>query len=369
MQSDEALANVLGKLAGAAELAVDTEFMRRNTYYPQVALLQLCAEDHAYLVDPLMIEELTPLRDLMADPAVVKILHSCSEDLEVFRRWLGVLPTPLIDTQRAAALLGETFGLGYRALVESLVGITLDKGETRSDWLRRPLTESQCHYAAQDVLQLLPAWHCLKERAVAQGRMAWIREEGEAVSAALYERERDLFRRIKGSGRLNERQLEVLRRISEWREERARSIDKPRGWILEDKICLALARVMPGDTPALASIEAMPAAVVRRQGDTLLRLIDEARDVAAEHLPAALPKPLPAEQRAALKELREHAREIAEDLAIAPEAGLSTADLEQLVREAHGERSADRDVAPRWSGWREATFAAPLREKLGEHSV
>jgi len=213
VESDAALAPVLERLSTCPELAVDTEFMRRNTYYPQVALLQLCGGDEAFLVDPLRIEDLDGLRALLTAPAVTKLLHSCSEDLEVFRCWLGVLPEPLVDTQRAAALLGEAFGLGYRALVERLCGISLDKGETRSDWLRRPLSDSQCHYAALDVTELLPAWRVLRERAEDRGRVAWVLEEGEEARAALAERERDLHGRIKGAGRLSPRQTEVLRRL------------------------------------------------------------------------------------------------------------------------------------------------------------
>jgi ribonuclease D len=183
VEDDAALDAALSALDGATEIAVDTEFMRRNTYYPQVALLQLCVDDHAWLIDPLKISTLDALRELMLNPACTKILHSCSEDLEVFRHWLAVVPEPLIDTQRAAALVGQAFGLGYRALVAELTGVELDKGETRSDWLKRPLSESQCHYAALDVTELVPAWALLRERAQQQGRMDWISGRGQRARA------------------------------------------------------------------------------------------------------------------------------------------------------------------------------------------
>ncbi len=115
IESDEALQAALAAVAGSAVVAVDTEFMRRNTFYPQVALVQLCFGDRALLVDPLAISDTAPLAALLADPGVIKVLHSASEDLEVFSRWLGVLPEPLFDTQRAAALLDLGFGLGYGA--------------------------------------------------------------------------------------------------------------------------------------------------------------------------------------------------------------------------------------------------------------
>ncbi len=361
IQSDAELQQVIAGFATCTEIAVDTEFMRRNTYNPQIGLLQLCADDEAFLIDPLAVGDLEELRELLVSPSIIKVLHSCSEDLEVFRHWLGVLPSPLIDTQRAAALLGEPFGLGYRALVERLRGVVLDKGETRSDWLRRPLSESQCHYAALDVLELLPVWHQLRDRAESQGRMEWLLEDGREAIAALAEREAGLYRRIKGSGRLNARQMEVLRRIVDWREDRARRLDKPRGWILEDKVCLAIARDMPTRQEALAAIEQLPPAVLNRQGKVLLSLVRDALDVPAQDLPAPAPAPLGPEQRKTLKDLREHLRVLAEGLGIAPEAALTGAELELLVREGDGNRVAS---PARWAGWREQTLLAPLRAQL-----
>lgn len=363
IESDAALEGALEDLRGAQEIFVDTEFMRRNTYYPQVALLQLSRGGHAWLIDPLRITQLEALRGLLGDPATRKILHSCSEDLEVFRHWLGVLPEPLIDTQRAAALLGEAFGLGYRALVAQLTGVELEKGETRSDWLRRPLTESQCHYAALDVLELQPAWDVLRGRAEEQGRMDWILEEGREPARLLAEREQGLYRRIKSASRLNRRQLEILRRLCEWREQRARQVDKPRGWVLEDSACVAIAREMPDRAEALAALDVLPPSVLRKQGATLLACVSAAREMGEAELPEALPAPLQAPQRSALKALRGAAREIAEKLDVAPEILVSGADLELLLREHKG---AQIDTPERWQGWRAERVIAPLRASLRE---
>ncbi|WP_439107058.1 ribonuclease D [Congregibacter sp.] len=361
VESDEALAVALATLDDAAEIAVDTEFMRRNSYYPHVALLQLCADDHAWLIDPLQITELEGLRALMTDPARVKVLHSCSEDLEVFKHWLGVLPTPLVDTQRATALLGMGFGLGYRALIEQLLGVELEKGETRSDWLKRPLSESQCHYAALDVLELVPAWKILKQSAEDQGRMEWVLAEGEEAIRLLQARERDVYRRVKSASRLSRRQLEALRRLCEWREDLARNVDKPRGWIVEDKAFLAIAQAQPQDQEALADLDVLPAAVLRRQGPTIVACVQGALDVAEEKLPEALPGPLVSSQRNLLKALREVAKGIAADMGVAPEILISGADLELLLREASG---VDIVVPERWKGWRWEAVIEPLGASL-----
>lgn len=359
IQGDSALQAALARLPDTGDVAVDTEFMRRNTFYPQVALLQLCAGDEALLVDPLELSDPEPLRALMTDARRPKVLHSCSEDLEVFSHWLGVLPAPLVDTQRAAALLGEPHGLGYRALVQELLGIELDKGETRSDWLRRPLTESQCHYAAQDVLHLLPAWAFLRARAEATGRLDWVLEEGEEARRVLLERESTPFRRIKGAGKLSRRELACLHAISDWREARARSVDRPRGWVLDDKACLALARSQPTTHGELAAVEALPPSVLRRQGDALLECLRAALAVPEAALPPSQASSLTAPQREQMKTLKAVARERAEALGIAPELLLPSADLELLVRESSGESI---EAPQRWGGWRAGAIIAPLRE-------
>lgn len=358
IEDDESLAEALDSFTGAQEIAVDTEFMRRNTFYPQIALLQLCAGDRAYLIDPQGIHDLDGIRALLTKPDLCKLLHSCSEDLEVFRHWLGVLPTPLIDTQRAMAILGEGFGMGYRAMVQQLLGLELEKGETRSDWLRRPLTNSQCHYAAQDVLQLWRAWPQLRERAHATERMSWLLEDGTEAVRALTERDRDIHLRIKGAGKLDPRQLAVLQELSQWREHRAQHSDKPRGWIVEDKACIAIAQQMPGDAVQLAALDVLPASVLRKQGSALIGCVEKALALVGDDLPSALPRALNPEQRSALKALRAAAKRIAEEHAIAPEILVTGADLELLVRAASGETIVE---PARWNGWRGSLVIEPLR--------
>ena len=357
----DALTAAIADLRRGRDVAVDTEFMLRDTYYPQVALLQLCSGETAWLIDPLPITDTGPIRELLVDPTVVKVIHSCSEDLEVFRHWLGVLPRPLIDTQRAAALLGEDFGLGYRALVEKLLGVELEKGETRSNWLQRPLSDSQCHYAAQDVLQLMPAWRLLRERAEETGRMGWLFEEGDDAIGALAAREEELARRVKGAGRLSRREFEVLRRLCDWREERARTLDRPRGWVLADKACLAIARDRPRHREALAQLDVLPPAVLRRLGDRLIELVEAAEAVPEAELPAASPAPLVPTQRDRLKILRERVPALAASLGVAPEAACSGAELELLLREAAGEAIRE---PPRWTGWRRDAVLTPLRAEI-----
>ena len=178
IESSKALDSLLSDNRHQSMVAIDTEFRRRDTFFPQVALLQLCWGDEPYLIDPLQLDDVSALRAFLIDPSQTKLIHSASEDLEVFSHWLGVLPAPLFDTQRAAALLGLGAGQSYRALVAHFFDIELPKDETQSDWLQRPLTAAQAQYAAQDVTYLHPMGVQLLNLAMERHRLEWILEEG-----------------------------------------------------------------------------------------------------------------------------------------------------------------------------------------------
>lgn len=361
IESDAALAQVLADHGDCEAVAVDTEFMRTNTFYPQVALVQLCFGDSAWLVDPLALEDLEPMRQLLRNPRMVKVLHSASEDLEVFERWLGVLPEPLFDTQRAAALINHGFGMGYRALVLDLCGIDLPKGETRSDWLQRPLTASQCEYAAQDVAHLLPAWHHLQAQCVAQGKLDWVLADGRDTLAAFRAPAANYAQRVKSSWKLGRRQLARLSALCDWREQVARQRNKPRGWIIDDATCLALATSNPQSTAELARVEGLSGGVVRRDGDTLLALLAQQQSVADDALPPQLPQPLDAAARKLLTRLKARAKALAAEQGVAPEILLQARDYELLLRQALG---ADLPEPVSWAGWRRDIALKPLRETL-----
>jgi ribonuclease D len=347
---------------------VDTEFMRRNTFYPEVALVQLCfvtgdaAGEMAWLIDPLRIRDTAPLAALLTNPAVLKVLHSGSEDLEVFQRWLGVLPQPLFDTQRAAALLDLGFGLGYRALVQEICAVDLPKGETCSDWLQRPLTASQCEYAGLDVTWLQRVWRELYERCVRQGKLQWVLADGRDATTALGTEVDGFHRRIKTAWKLNRRQLGNLMAVCQWREDTARRRDKPRSWIIDDQACLQLALHAPQSLAELRDGAVLPAPVVRRHGEELLDLLAAQRAVPEAELPATLPAPLDAAQREQVKKLKALVRDIATQLAVAPEVLVHSKDYELLLREAAGEQLK---LPAHWLGWRKEVVLAPLRQALG----
>ena len=351
---DAALAALCASLQAHDAIAIDTEFRRRDTFYPQVALVQIAVPGACWLIDPLPLTDIAPLRDLLCDNGVIKVLHSASEDLEVFEHWLGVLPTPLFDSQKAAAMLGMGFGLGYRSLVQAMLGVELAKDETQSDWLARPLSDAQCTYAAQDVEYLMACWPTLRDKANSTDRLAWILQEGAAMSTG----GRGPLAKFKSAWKLPPASQAALLALVEWRERQARERDKPRTWILKDKAILELAQRMPASQTQLSRIADIPAGVIRRQGAVLLDLIEQAR---SGKLPTpALPTPTSAEARRLARDLSASLEAAADELGMNPEALLANRDLELIASQALGEGGDSPDT---WSGWR-----APVVERLRQRA-
>jgi len=362
IDSSAELSAVLAEHREHSHVAVDTEFRRRDTFYPQVALLQLCWGGDAFLIDPLLLDDLAALKTWLADPAQVKFLHSASEDLEVFAHWLDVLPAPLFDTQRAAALVGLGGGQSYCALVAAFHDIDLPKDETQSDWLQRPLTDRQAEYAALDVTYLHPIGLKLEALARELGRLDWVLEEG----ARLRPGGKPPISKFRSAHKLPPRQQWALTELVDWRETEAKGRDRPRSWILSDKVVMATARALPSTVRELSAVDEMPAGLVRRAGDALLARIAAASERDMATLPAEISTPLSSTERQLLKQLTERVVTVSESLAVPPEALMPKADLEQLIR-LQANPSLPSPAA--WSGWRAERVVDPLREWLSQEST
>ncbi|GAB3385611.1 ribonuclease D [Lysobacter fragariae] len=246
-----------------ARIGLDTEFIRERTYWPQLALVQLAIGDTILLIDPLvpgMVEALAPI---LADESILKLVHSPSEDLVAFKHACDVVPAPLFDTQQAAALAGIGSGLGYQKLVEQLTGVALAKGETRSDWLRRPLSPSQLDYAEDDVRHLAAMHDALQGMLEQLGRMPWLLEDAERTvrNARSEGPERWPHLAVRSAQFIDRDAQARLVRVLRWRDVYARDNDRPRGWILDNELAVALTRNPPADRTALhAWLESQPKA-------------------------------------------------------------------------------------------------------------
>lgn len=363
IRDDASLAEHCAAWQALPFVALDTEFMRVDTFYPIAGLLQVSEGARAYLIDPLCIADWTPFAALLRAPGVVKVLHSCSEDLEVFLRLTGSLPAPLFDTQLAAGYLNLGFSMGYSRLVQALLGIELPKGETRSDWLQRPLSVTQVSYAAEDVLHLAEVYQALTAR-LSPEKNAWVLEDGAELVAALG-REVDpdqAWREVKLAWKLSRQQLAVLRALCAWREREARARNQPRNRILREHSLWPLARSQPDNLVALARIEDMHPKTVRQDGETLLALIREAAALPPGEWPEALPEPLPVEAAAMLKKLRAIGQREGERLQIVPELMLRKKTLEALLKS--GYPSGPYQLPESLRGWRRELMGQALLDCL-----
>ena len=351
------LSQVLAEHAPRKHVAVDTEFRRRDTFFPQVALVQLCWGAEAYLIDPLKLQDLSTLRSFLTAQNQLKMIHSASEDLEVFSHWLGALPAPLFDTQRAAGLLGLGGGQSYRALVAHFYDIDLPKDETQSDWLQRPLTAAQAEYAALDVTYLHPIGAQLLERATALHRLDWILEDGARMRPG----GKPPLSKFKSAYRLPAAEQRALSALVAWREKEARRRDRPRSWILSDKLIMAVVRAMPESIHALSDVDDMPRGLIRRAGDELLSCIQCALEESQPPDTETILPPLSKPERGLLARMSGYLSDIAASLDVPPEILMPKADLEQLIRQHEQPMSVTPEA---WSGWRNALVVEPLKQWL-----
>ncbi|MDQ3269870.1 MAG: ribonuclease D [Pseudomonadota bacterium] len=248
-------------------IGLDTEFIRERTYWPQLALVQIVLErngaEQILLVDPLVPGIAAALAPMLSDPSILKVMHSPSEDLVAFMHTCGVVPEPLFDTQLAAALAGIGSGLGYQKLVEQVTGVALAKGETRSDWLRRPLSASQLEYAADDVRHLFQMHDVLDGQLAMLDRRAWLAEDATRIvgNARTEAGERWPHLSMRSAQFLDLPAQQRLVRLLRWRDAYARDNDRPRTWILDNELAVAVARNPPASAETLqAQLDAHPKA-------------------------------------------------------------------------------------------------------------
>lgn len=286
ISDDAALALYCQRIAHSNVLAVDTEFIRQSTLYPKLGLIQLYDGEHLALVDPLAISQWQPLIEIFANENMVKLLHSCNEDIEAFAT-IGINNiTPLFDTQLACQLLGWSNSIGFANLVERLLEQELDKSETRADWLARPLAAKQLTYAANDVLFLYPLFKPLQQELDPE-QMALLLEEGQQL---MHRKEQKLapefkYLEVKNSWLLTPRELAVLRELVSWRYQYAQQKDLALGLVLKDGQLFELAKRRPSTVASLSNIPDLPSREIRRHGNTLIQLIEQAKALPAVDCP------------------------------------------------------------------------------------
>jgi ribonuclease D len=370
VSSPAALAAITARARQCGIAAIDTEFVWTRTFYPGLGIIQIAlAEGEAYLVDAPAVEDKTALAELLSAPDVVKILHDASSDLTILNRFCGALPCNIFDLRLAAGFCGLTATLSLGRLLQALLGIELAKTESLTDWLARPLSAAQIEYAVDDVRHMPEMYRCLLARLCEHGTQEWAREEMrvyESPAAYVSEPPEKAYRNVKGMGRLGAEQLTLLRELAAWREREARTVDRPRGRILQDEVLIDLALHPPAVADDLRQGRRRHVRELQRHDACILACVEAARRLPREqwakpqkcHLPAAVLK----ERSDAVLAL---VRACAETRGIDPTVAGSRKRINSLILSS---ARGSLDAHPLLSGWRGELLRAGMEPLLAAWS-
>ncbi len=359
VEDQAALRRLVGRLADCERFGLDTEFVGERTYVPQLELIQVANEHVCAILDCRALGKLDPFLPVLFDQRIEKIFHAGQQDLELFFALTQQVPTPLFDTQVAAAMVGYGAQPGYAPLVERVLGVTVEKTETLTDWTRRPLTAAQLAYAADDVRYLLPLHDHLVHRLEELDRVAWVQEEFrrlEQNAGAGRPAPEAAYRRVRGRGGLRAKGLAILRELAAWRDGEARQRDKPRGSILRDEILVELARRAPTTATMLRGLRGFHSREIERSADQILAAVARALALPKTEWPEPARTTTESAPTGLVEVLQAVLRVRAEQAHMAPGLLATTADLEALAVR-HGSGGADE--LPILQGWR--------RKIAGEH--
>ena len=359
IDSAAALAELCDELKTRDCIAVDTEFAREKSYYPHIGLIQIAGDGHIACIDPLAFVARDQLSALLFDASITKVFHACLQDLEVLELTLGARPCPLFDTQLATALMHQDHQVSYARLVEKELGIKLAKSETRTDWLKRPLTRAQLEYAADDVRFLLPLYEKQCDDLAAMDRTVWMQEECDSLCTRPLNNPENLsqcWTRVKGKERLRGLELAVLQQAAIWREQQAMHKDRTRKRILSDDEVIQIAIRQPNNTTELARLGRLGKLFDLVELDSLSEALVSAYESQESEWPVLKRRKLTESQAKALAGVLEQLRTRAAELGIAQGMLCNRKDAERLVL-------GERDLAV-LKGWRLACIGHDLLKLL-----
>ncbi|MGB8817892.1 MAG: ribonuclease D [Rhizobiaceae bacterium] len=359
------LEDAIASFSGSEFVAVDTEFIRETTFWPELCLIQMATPDKTALVDPLSKDiDLAPFFDLMADPAIMKVFHAARQDIEIVHKLGGLIPAPLFDSQVAAMVCGFGDSISYDQLVMKMSGIHLDKTSRFTDWRQRPLTDTQLTYALADVTHLAAIYPTLKAKLEESGRGDWVKEEMATLSSVdTYElHPENAWKRLKMRVR-KPIELVVLQKVAAWRETEARERNVPRSRVIKDDTIYEIAQQQPKDQQALGRLRTVPNGWERSSpGQDLLKVVQAALETPKDALPK-LPRHVSAPEGtgAATEMLRVLLKLVTEENGVAAKVVATSDDLDQIAS-----KGEEADV-PAMHGWRRGLFGdSALRLIRGE---
>ncbi len=364
IDDDASLVAFCRELGKTSYCAIDTEFIRESTYYPELALIQIASEELLACIDPLAITDLGPLAELLVKDSLLKVFHSSSQDLEILYQKFGEVPVPVFDTQLAAAVLGYSHQISYADLVQQVTGVQLEKKHTRANWMRRPLSRDELDYAMDDVRYLLAVYQDLDGRLESTGRHGWIARDLQAMSDSdNYRVDLDqLWTRLRGVQKLKGENLQIASDLCRWREQQAQRQNRPRRWIMKDDVIIEIARQKAADFQSLRRIPELSDKTAKRHGDALLGIVAQAARLDASQWPQHDKiKNLNSQQMALGDCLMALCRMISEQNSIALASLATRKDIDNLILNQKSSRLAQ--------GWRFAMAGEQLLEFIHGQSV
>ena len=343
-------------------VALDTEFVWERTYYPRLGLIQLAlSNEECFLIDPCAFDDLSPLGELLADPDVIKIFHDAPQDIAILRNATGTDPKNIFDTRLAAGFAGLSSTLSLGDLVELLLDIKLEKTETRTNWLKRPLYSRQEEYAMDDVRYLRAIRVLLLARIIPEAKK-WLTEELQKLNdPENYIGVSDLarYRKIRGAGKLNRRGLAILQELAAWREQEARKRNRPRGHIVRDSVLLCIARQQLREKSAIRDCGDISTRCANAYGDLLIQAVHKGLNRPEGECPPLLQGiKLNKKEKAALIKLHDFIILKSDIHGIDPVLIGNKNELKELVKHSSPPSSQIKQK----SGWRRH-FLAELTEK------
>ncbi len=338
-------------------LAIDTEFMRTNTYYAKPGLIQIADSKGVYIIDPLLVTNLKPLAALLSAPDIVKIMHAMSEDIELLYHATGVLTQSVFDTQIAAAFLGYGASLGYQSLVSEVLGYPVDKSETRSDWLKRPLTDKQLEYAAKDAEYLILLHKKLEAALIEKDLLNAVFDEAACIlvqTKRSWDQPENAYLKLRGAYELPLDRQKVLQGLVIWRDQKAQTDDVPKPWVFGDKHLIQFAEYIPTSINQIKNIKEIKPKSIRLYGEGLLNELESVqKDVGRDFV--AIDYPVKGDELQLYKKLKEIVSDVAENTGIAAQSLGSRKMLEKAVM--HVVRHNNSELPFEFSGWRKSLMA------------
>ncbi len=357
IESTDELKTFCAELHDGSWMGVDTEFMRERTYYPEPCLLQLSGDAGIACVDVIAIDDLGPLKEVLLREDIVKLMHSCSQDLEIFHLLFDAIPPNIFDTQVAAAFLGMGDQLSYAALVEEICHVTLSKAHTRARWCNRPLSAEEISYAEDDVRYLPGVYDSLAARLDKSGRREWFDGEMQGITeTSVFAIDAgNAWQRMNALRRMSGRQLAAAKALAGWREELAQSRDRPRSWILADRVLVRIANTLPRTKNELAAIEDITDGLVKHRGDRILEIISQSEEHNESDQPSDQGRP-DAREKELKKELAKRLDAVAKKQGLPASLLATRKDLAALIQ-------GERELAV-LQGWRSELVGQDLLDYM-----